>query len=258
MTSDEQIKKIEKLRKIAATVGLSAELADLGTVPSVTKRWLDKFITNSEDDLKNRITELAYIEDPVLLQGETGTGKELLANALHGDRTGRFIGVNITALSDDLITSELFGHVKGSFTGALTDKEGLFEAAAGGTLFLDEIGDMPQSAQAKILRVLQEGRAYRVGSTAEYKVSCRIVCATHREPKEVLREDLYYRLATFHLKIKPLRERLNDVDEIFDSLDSELNIEKLTEQGIDVGRLNGNVRELQMYAKRWRLWKRLQ
>lgn len=154
----------------------------------------------------------------VLVQGETGTGKDLIARALHNlsDVTGQFIVVNCSAVVETLFESELFGHVKGAFTGADRDKTGLLELANGGTIFLDEIGDMPLATQAKLLRALQNQEFLPVGSLKLRKVNVRIIAATHRDLRAAIaegkfREDLYYRLSMVELDLPPLRERREDI-----------------------------------------------
>jgi two-component system response regulator HydG len=166
-----------------------------------------------------RAARFAASEAPVVLFGESGTGKEVVARALHGASTRRnrpFVAVNVAALPAELLESELFGHVRGAFTGAATEKRGLFEAADGGTLFLDEIGEMPLALQAKLLRALQDGEVRKLGDTRAFAVDARIVCATHRDlaayvRREQFREDLYFRLKVLMLKIPPLRERPEDI-----------------------------------------------
>ena len=155
----------------------------------------------------------------VFIQGENGTGKELVAKAIHyySNRKDRmFMAVNCSAFNDNLLDSELFGHVKGAFTGAVKDKKGLFESANGGTLFLDEIGDTSLSMQVKLLRVLQEGTFLPVGATAPKKTDVRVIAATNRDIKKMMetgefREDLYYRINVINVPLPPLRERADDI-----------------------------------------------
>ncbi len=165
---------------------------------------------------------IAYVADSknsVLIQGESGTGKELVARAIHakGSRAPKpFIGVNCGALTETLLESELFGHVKGSFTGAVADKQGLFQAAEGGTLFLDEISETSPALQVKLLRVLQQEECTPVGGTRPYKTNVRVVAATNRDPESLvrqgkLREDLFYRLNVVTINVPPLRERPDDI-----------------------------------------------
>jgi Nif-specific regulatory protein len=156
---------------------------------------------------------------PVLIQGETGTGKELVARALHYTSSRRerlFVAQNCSALAENLLESELFGHAKGAFTGADRDKKGLFELADGGTLFLDEVGEAPLSIQAKLLRVLQEGEIWPVGATKPRTVDVRVVSATHRDLERMVREggfrqDLFYRLHVYPVRMPALRERREDI-----------------------------------------------
>ncbi|MGI9523838.1 MAG: nitrogen regulation protein NR(I) [Hyphomicrobiaceae bacterium] len=168
------------------------------------------------------IARLIQTDLTVMINGESGTGKELVARVLHDHgkrRSGPFVAVNMAAIPRELIESELFGHEKGSFTGAQARLAGRFEQAEGGTLFLDEIGDMPMEAQTRLLRVLQEGEYTTVGGRTPIKTNVRIVAATHRELKSqiqqgLFREDLYYRLNVVPLRLPPLRERVDDIGDL--------------------------------------------
>ena len=165
------------------------------------------------------IGKISASDAPVLILGESGTGKELVAKSIH-KRSGRadrpFVAVNCGALSENLLESELFGHEKGAFTGAVKDKLGRFELADGGTIFLDEIGEVSEAFQLKLLRVLQEGELERVGGTNTIKVNVRVLAATNKDLKEQVkarkfREDLYYRLNVLIVELPPLRERQEDI-----------------------------------------------
>ena len=166
--------------------------------------------------------KVAVTDVPVLLTGETGTGKEVFAQAIHnGSARAKqpFVAINCSAFSKELLESEIFGHKAGAFTGALKDKKGLFEEANHGTIFLDEIGEMAYGLQAKLLRVLETGDYIKVGDTKPTKIDVRIVSATNRNLKEEIansnfREDLYFRLSVFHLHLPPLRERREDIPEL--------------------------------------------
>jgi two-component system response regulator PilR (NtrC family) len=169
--------------------------------------------------LRETIAKLARSQAPVLVSGESGTGKELVARLIHeqGARAAKaFVPVNCGAIPQELIESELFGHVKGSFTGAYSDKVGLFEAADGGTLFLDELGELPLAMQVKLLRAIQEKRIRRVGAAQESAVDCRVLSATNRDLAKLVatgsfRQDLYYRLNVIEVKVPALRERGEDL-----------------------------------------------
>ena len=170
-------------------------------------------------ELYQLIEDLADSDATVLLLGESGTGKERVAEAIHRSshrHTGPFVKVNCSALSEGLLESELFGHVKGAFTGAIRDKVGRFEQAAGGSIFLDEIGDLSPTVQVKLLRVLQEKEIERVGSGQTLKVDTRVIAATHRDlqlalQQRLFRSDLYYRLNVMPLELPPLRQRKEDL-----------------------------------------------
>lgn len=208
------------------------------------------------------IESLAGVPTTVLINGESGTGKELVAAALHvsGARSrGPYVKVNCSALSEHLLESELFGHVRGAFTGAVSDKTGRFQKAHGGTLFLDEIGDISPAIQMRLLRVLQESEFERVGDSTPIKVDVRIIAATNKNLADLVsqgsfRQDLYYRLNVVRLILPPLRERLDDLEllvaHFITHLNSKLSKEIATVSD-DVMKLfrsyswPGNVRELQ-------------
>jgi DNA-binding NtrC family response regulator len=181
-----------------------------------------------------KVSSVAPKDVNVLLIGETGTGKEMVAQAIHynSPRAPKpFIGVNCAALSEGVLESELFGHEKGSFTGAVTKRLGRFELADGGTLFLDEIGDLPLSVQVKLLRVLQERSFERVGGNNSIKVDVRVIAATHQNLKQLIsegkfREDLYYRLNVVNIELPPLRNRKEDIPLLVSSFINKFNEEK--------------------------------
>jgi len=203
----------------------------------------------------------------VLITGESGTGKEMVARTLHKlspRRSGPFIAINCAALPETLIESELFGHEKGSFTGASERRAGCFELAQHGTLLLDEIGEMPLPTQAKLLRILEDSRVRRLGGKTEFEVDVRLVAATNKVPDEAirggnLREDLFYRLNVFHIHLPPLRDRKEDVAPIADALINDLNrkhdcrVTGIAPEVLDaLQRHNwpGNVRELRNVLER--------
>ncbi|MDG2050307.1 MAG: sigma-54 dependent transcriptional regulator [Myxococcota bacterium] len=213
------------------------------------------------------ITQVAGTKTNVLISGESGTGKELVARAIHNQssRSERsFVAINCGAIPENLLESELFGHVKGAFTGAIQNKEGLFEAAEGGTLFLDEVGELPLALQVKLLRVLQEKTIRRVGGTQDQGVDVRVLSATNRRLEDEIeagrfREDLYYRLNVIQVELPPLRERLDDlpllIQHFIEKFSSELEkpIEGFSE--LALGELfqygfPGNVRELENIVER--------
>jgi DNA-binding NtrC family response regulator len=198
----------------------------------VVKQKLEDIETLVRDDFKgvvgnsraisevfDLVRRVAPTDSTILITGETGTGKELIASALHLNsrrRDGRFFALHCAAIPEELLESELFGHERGSFTGAIAQKIGYFEAADGGTLFLDEIGEMSQAAQVRLLRVLQEREFIRVGSTTPVKTDVRLVAATNRNLEEEVqegrfREDLFYRLNVIQVHLPPLRDRRDDI-----------------------------------------------
>jgi formate hydrogenlyase transcriptional activator len=186
-----------------------------------SKRRFEQLIGNSSslETVLEQVERVAPTDSTVLIQGETGTGKELIAGAIHNisSRCGRsFVKLNCAAIPLDLLESELFGHEKGAFTGAIAQRIGRFELADKGTLFLDEVGDIPLALQPKLLRILQEQEFERLGGTQTHQVDVRLVAATHRDLAEMVkrgefRNDLYYRLNVFPVLLLPLRERREDI-----------------------------------------------
>ncbi len=217
-------------------------------------------------DIYRTVARLMNTDLTAMITGESGTGKELVARALHDfgrRRGGPFVAVNMAAIPRELIESELFGHEKGSFTGALNRATGRFEQAEGGTLFLDEIGDMPPEAQTRLLRVLQDGQYTTVGGRTPIKANVRIVAATHRDLTQLIkmgsfREDLYYRLNVVPIRLPPLRQRSEDIPELIAHFLAQSSAEGLPHKSLDsaaVDRLKshrwpGNVRELENLMKR--------
>ncbi|AKP32752.1 MULTISPECIES: two-component system response regulator GlrR [Yersinia] len=191
------------------------------SMPAGDDSWREEIVTRSPVMLRllEQAKMVAQSDVSVLINGQSGTGKEVLAQAIHAasPRAKKaFIAINCGALPEQLLESELFGHAKGAFTGAVSSREGLFQAAEGGTLFLDEIGDMPLSLQVKLLRVLQERKVRPLGSNRDLSIDVRVISATHRDlpkamAKNEFREDLYYRLNVVNLKIPALHERSEDI-----------------------------------------------
>jgi two-component system response regulator PilR (NtrC family) len=223
--------------------------------------------SKSMEQVFRLIKLVADTSSNVMIIGESGTGKELVAKAIHYNsrRSGSsFIAVNCSAIPEGLLESELFGHVKGSFTGAHVTRQGLFVEASGGTLFLDEIGDMPPGVQVKLLRVLQDRTIRPVGSNKSYSVDVRIISATHRDLKEEIksgtfREDLYYRLSVIPIILPPLNERKEDFPILVDhfirkySVESGQKQKKITSKAMDAlmnHKWEGNVRELENVIER--------
>lgn len=238
---------------------------------SVTKRPVDLFrslvgSSRAIQNVRGMIQQVADSEANVLILGESGTGKEVVARNLHyhsARREAPFVPVNCGAIPADLLESELFGHKKGAFTGAISDREGRFEMAEGGTLFLDEIGDMSLQMQVKILRVLQERTFERVGSNDTLTSDVRIIAATHRNLEEAIqegtfREDLFYRLNVFPIDMPPLRDRLEDIPLLVNELVRRIEHEKRGSVRLSPGAIYalcqyawpGNVRELANLVER--------
>jgi two-component system nitrogen regulation response regulator GlnG len=217
-------------------------------------------------DIYRTVARLTTTDLTVMITGESGTGKELVARALHDygkRRSGPFVAINMAAIPRELIESELFGHERGAFTGALTRGVGRFEQAAGGTLFLDEIGDMPPEAQTRLLRVLQEGEFTTVGGRTPIKANVRIVAATHRDLRQAIRqglfrEDLFYRLNVVPIRLPPLRERTEDVALLARHFLDRAAAGGLPAKVLDAGAIErlrrhswpGNVRELENLMRR--------
>jgi two-component system, NtrC family, response regulator AtoC len=221
----------------------------VGRSPGMVKIW-------------KQIGMLSDVHTPVLIRGETGTGKELVARAIHNASPWRaepFVAINCTAVAETLLESELFGHVRGAFTGAVGDRRGRFELAGSGTIFLDEIGETSLSFQAKLLRVIQEKEYYPVGSERPRKTTARVVAATHRPLEQMVkegtfREDLYFRLRVLEIQIPPLRDRIEDLPILVEHLTAKF-ARELNKEPVHVPRTvmrmlegyswPGNVRELE-------------
>jgi len=256
------VSRMLKLKK------LQSENAILRKKISRQYRHRDIITKNSRmEEILTLTREISSIRSTVMINGESGTGKELVARAIHysGDRGEKpFVSVSCAALTETLLESELFGHEKGSFTGADGQRKGKFELADGGTIFLDEIGDISPKLQADLLRVLQERRFYRVGGTQEVSVDARVIAATNKNLAEEVRQgrfrdDLYYRLNVIEIRIPPLRERREDIP-----LLAECFVERIaSELGKDIAGISasalkllieydwpGNVRELENVIER--------
>ena len=281
-TAVESIKKgafdfIEKpldLNRILVTIRNAKEKTQLVEEKNVLKTVVRKFKgssiigeTSGIIKIKEMIEKVGPSDARVLITGGNGTGKELVARSLHDNSNRKkmqFIEVNCAAIPSELIESELFGHEKGAFTSAVKDKKGKFELASGGTLFLDEIGDMSSSAQAKVLRALQENCIQRVGGERDIKVDCRIVAATNKDLRKEIeegrfREDLYHRLAVIPLHVPSLNERRDDIPSLAEHfltlVCAEQGIPKKTINSdalIELKKINwtGNIRELRNVVER--------
>lgn len=239
MGAFDYISKPPDLNRLLTTVRNALDRKELVAQNRILKKKVSKnfeMIGESQEiqDIKGMIEKVAPTDARVLITGSNGTGKELVAHWIHeksGRSKGPFVEVNCAAIPSELIESELFGHVKGAFTSAVKDRAGKFEAASGGTLFLDEIGDMSLSAQAKVLRALQESKISRVGSDKDIKVDVRVVAATNKDlQKEIgdgkFREDLYHRLAVILIKVPALNDRRQDIPLLIEHFSSKIGQEQ--------------------------------
>jgi len=257
--------------KILADVGIALEWKRLGSLMSAMegRYGLDRLVARSHQmkQIMEVIAQVAPTSSTVLLTGESGTGKEVLAGAIHNASPRRghpFVSINCGALPDELLESELFGHTKGSFTGAVANKKGFFEVADGGTIFLDEIGDTSQAMQIKLLRALQEKVIRRVGGTEEIAVDVRVITATNRDLEALVREkrfreDLFYRINVIPVRLPPLRERKDDISHLayhfFDRYKREMgkrisSISDAAMTALTSYEWPGNIRELQNVIER--------
>jgi transcriptional regulator with PAS, ATPase and Fis domain len=247
--------------------GDTYELVDMVTGAAL---WLKKFITQDADCLAMKQDAMKASKQPyeVLIHGETGTGKEIIARSMIGDREGLFLSVNCAGLPENLIESELFGHLAGSFTGATGQRQGMMAAAKGGVFFLDEVSELPLAVQGKLLRAIQEKRVRMIGDKEEKEITCRFVFATNKSLPEMVKNgtfkvDLYARISTLELFIKPLHERLVDVPLIITDLGERLGIPQTAREFLDKywGNpavapldLSFNVRSLERALKRLHTW----
>ncbi len=263
--------KLKVLRDLVDTaIRLSKKSENAAVEPTASdKKLLGE--TNAIQDVKSKIAKLARSQAPVYISGESGTGKELVARLIH-EQSARsessFIPVNCGAIPADLVESEFFGHKKGSFTGAVVDKEGLFQAANNGTLFLDEIADLPLAMQVKLLRAIQEKAVRPVGGNEEIAVDVRILCATHNNLAEKVRqgqfrEDLYYRVNVIELNVPPLRDRKEDIPILTKHIITQLaerhqrgvpSISRDALAALSQHSFSGNVRELENVLERAMTW----
>ena len=256
------------LTRLRALIESALKASTSASSPSVDRR-APRLLGNSSimQRIRETVAKLARSQAPVYIHGESGTGKELIAQQIHDQgprRTAPFVPVNCGAIPGELVESEFFGHIKGSFTGAVADKQGLFQAADGGTLFLDEVAELPLPMQVKLLRALQERRVKPVGATTEIPIDVRILSATHKNlAAEVdtgrFRQDLYYRLNVIAVTAPPLRERLEDLPELTGHILSRLGqrweqqAPTLSEGALEALRhyaFPGNIRELENILER--------
>lgn len=264
--SDNLIRELEMT--VERTLQFQSLLTENRNLKTVLKKQTD-FIghNNVMNEIRATINSVAESKSTVLITGESGTGKELIARAIHFQSrrsSGPFVKVNCAALPEGLIESELFGHEKGAFTGAIKQKKGMFESASGGSLLLDEIGEMPMIAQAKLLRVLQEKEIHKVGGDDPIEVDVRVIATTNRDLESQVhegnfREDLFYRLNVFHVHLPPLRDRKDDIPEIVSHFIQKFNIENgFHVEGLDDSCIPiitsytwpGNIRELENAVER--------
>jgi len=262
---------VQHLKAVLSRVPKSGELrAEIGQLRDELRRLgrFGRLVGRSPamQEVYDKIARVAPTEATVLLLGESGTGKEIVARTIHDlsrRRKHPFLAINCGAISPNLIENEMFGHERGSYTGADRQHKGYFEQAQGGTLFLDEITEMPPELQVRLLRVLETGSLMRVGTSRAIETDVRIIAATNRDPREAvragkLREDLYHRLNVFPLEIAPLRERSEDIEPIALHFLEELNEACGTRKRFAPGALGrmrqfgwpGNVRELKNYIHR--------
>jgi DNA-binding NtrC family response regulator len=266
------IQKPPDLNRLLITVRNALDKSTLVTETKVLKKKISKSFDIVGDsaaiqEVKNTIQKVAPTEARVMITGENGTGKELVARWVHlqSNRAKQpFVEVNCAAIPSELIESELFGHEKGSFTSAVKQRIGKFEQANGGTLFLDEIGDMSLSAQAKVLRALQENKITRVGGDKDINVNVRVIAATNKDLKEEIkekrfREDLYHRIGVILIHVPPLRERKDDIAQLVDKFLNDISAEygtKICEIEDSAIKLlqsyewTGNIRELRNVTER--------
>ena len=263
------------IEEVLSKVGRIIENGELRSSNKLLKRDLDRKIGSLNmigkspalEKIRTLLQKVAPSRSPILITGESGTGKELIARAIHTLSTPTsepFVPINCAAIPEALLESELFGHQKGAFTGAISDSEGLFRAARKGTLFLDEIGELPMSMQAKLLRALEEKQVHPVGSTRNYPFDARVLSATNRDLRKEIkdgkfREDLYFRLAVVELHSPTLRERIDDLPILTQHLIEKFNAELNRRfEGLEPDALKllvsmpwkGNIRELQNVIER--------
>jgi two-component system nitrogen regulation response regulator NtrX len=272
MGAFDYISKPPDLNRLLNTVRNALDRKELVVENTLLKKKVGKKYqmigeSSAITSIKEIIEKVAQTDARVLITGPNGTGKELVAHWIHqkSERSsGPMVEVNCAAIPSELIESELFGHVKGAFTSAVKDRAGKFEAANGGTIFLDEVGDMSLSAQAKVLRALQENKISRVGSDKDIKVDVRVVAATNKDLKKEIeekkfREDLYHRLAVIIIDVPPLNERREDIPLLVNFFTQKIaeehgsNVKAFTEKAIDKLKdydWTGNIRELRNVVER--------